>query len=93
LHASRFYVSCCPILSGIYRISPLIKYDPAGGQVSQKLSLVAAARFAGCSEKTLSRRAKEGKIRTYEDPLDKRKVLFDPRDLKRLKKPQPRAQG
>ena len=57
----------------------------------QRLTRRDAARFLGIDEKTLYRRAKEGLIKTYEDPLDRRKTLFDLKDLKRLRNLSARA--
>jgi predicted site-specific integrase-resolvase len=71
---------------------PYIALILQGGDVSQqRLTRRDAARFLGIDEKTLYRRAKEGLIKTYEDPLDRRKTLFDLKDLKRLRDQSSRA--
>ena len=71
---------------------PYIALILQGGDVSQqRLTRRDAARFLGIDEKTLYRRAKEGLIKTYEDPLDHRKTLFDMKDLKKLRDQSARA--
>jgi predicted site-specific integrase-resolvase len=71
---------------------PCIALIFKGGNVSQqRLTRRDAARFLGIDEKTLYRRAKEGLIKTYEDPLDRRRTLFDLKDLKKLRNLSARA--
>lgn len=55
------------------------------------MSMTEAREYLGISKTKIWRLVKEGAIKTYEDPLDKRKHLVRLRDVEKLK--QPRRRG
>ncbi len=51
------------------------------------IQLTEAARRLGVSNTTMRRLVREGHVRTYSNPLDKRQKLVDPAEIERLRQP------
>lgn len=56
-----------------------------------KILLTEAARRLGVSLTTMRRIVREGQLKVYENPLDKRQKLVDAKEVERLRHPREQA--